>query len=165
MWPGNQVFQIFAGGFQSSETADGDCHRRVWRYIRTRTLEDILEEIVGEYEDEFSDIPKFLDDGDKDGKRFIDPVINLEDLEESIQCSFPNGEYKTLAGLIYKHLDCVPEIGDTVKLPDCKITVEAMDRHRIAQVSFEQTQGDQTKTSNITDTKEKAPKGNNAKIK
>ncbi|MFC1812301.1 transporter associated domain-containing protein [Thermodesulfobacteriota bacterium] len=129
------------------------------------TLEDILEEIVGEYEDEFSDVPKYLEDRDKDGKTLIDPVIDLEDLEESIQCSFPEGEYKTLAGLIYKHIDRVPEIGDTVKLPDCKITVEAMDRHRIAQVSFERTQDDQAKTSGITDTKEKTPQGNGAKDK
>ena len=129
------------------------------------TLEDILEEIVGEYEDEFSDVPKYFKDRDKDGKMLIDPVIRLEDLEESIQFSFPDGKYKTLAGLIYKYIDRVPEIGDTVNLPGCKITVEAMDRHRIAQVSFERTQDDQTKTSGITDTKEKVPKGNNTKIK
>lgn len=116
------------------------------------TLEDILEEIVGEYEDEFSHVPKYLKDRDKDGKMLIDPVIHLEDLEESIQFSFPDGEYKTLAGLIYKHLDRVPEIGDTVKLPGCKITVEAMDRHRITQVSFERTQDNQPKISSIADT-------------
>jgi putative hemolysin len=113
------------------------------------TLEDILEEIVGEYEDEFSDVTKYLKDVDKDGKTLINPAIPLEDLEESIQCSFPDGEYKTLAGLIYKHLDRVPEIGDTVKLPGCIITVESMDRHRITQVSFERIQQDQTKTSGI----------------
>lgn len=67
--------------------------------------------------------------------------------------------------MIYKHLDRVPEIGDTVKLPGCKITVESMDRHRITQVSFERTQDDQTKTSGIADTKAKTPKGNNAEVK
>ena len=127
------------------------------------TLEDILEEIVGEYEDEFSDVPKYLKDRDQDGKMLIDPVINLEDLEESIQCSFPDGEYKTLAGLIYKHLDRVPKIGDTVKLPGCIITVASMDRHRIAQVSFERTQDDQTKVSAQVDTTEKPPNGNEKK--
>ncbi len=129
------------------------------------TLEDILEEIVGEYEDEFSDVPKYLKGRDKDGKMLVDPVINLDDLEESIQFSFPDGEYKTLAGLIYKHLDRVPDIGDTVKLPGCKITIEAMDRHRIAQVSFERTPDDQTKPSGIADPKEPSPQGNNAKAK
>jgi CBS domain containing-hemolysin-like protein len=88
----------------------------------------------------------------------IDPVIDLEDLEESIQFSFPDGEYQTLAGLIYKHLDRVPEIGDTVKLPGCKITVEAMDRHRIAQVSLERTQDDPTTASGLSETKDKDPK-------
>jgi len=129
------------------------------------TLEDILEEIVGEYEDEFSDAPQYLNDREKDGKMLIDPVIHLEDLEERIRFSFPVGEYKTLAGLIYKHLGRVPEIGDTVKLPGCKITVEAMARHRIAQVILERTQDDQTTASGPADTTEKTPKGNNAKVK
>jgi CBS domain containing-hemolysin-like protein len=64
------------------------------------TLEGILEEIVGEYEDELSDVPKYCKDRDKDGIMLIDPAIRLEDLEESIQFSFPDGKYNTLAGLI-----------------------------------------------------------------
>lgn len=64
-----------------------------------------------------------------------------------IKLSFPVGNYKTLAGLIYKHLDRVPEIGDTVQLPGCKITVDAMERHRITQVSLERNIVEPAKSS------------------
>ena len=101
------------------------------------TLEDILEEIVGEYEDEFSSSPAFIKTKGKDGKTLIDPGIRLDDLGKMIECSFPEGEYNTLAGFIYHHLGGVPEIGDTIELPKCKIAVERMDGHRITLVSLE----------------------------
>jgi CBS domain containing-hemolysin-like protein len=101
------------------------------------TLEDILEEIVGEYEDEFSPSPGFIKTKGKDGKTLIDPGIRLDDLGKMIECSFPEGEYNTLAGFIYHHLGRVPELGDSIKLPKCKIAVERMDGHRITLVSLE----------------------------
>ncbi len=101
------------------------------------TLEDILEEIVGEYEDEFSPSPGFIKTKGKDGKTLIDPSIRLDDLGRMIECSFPEGEYNTLAGFIYHHLGRVPELGDSIKLPKCKIAVERMDGHRITLVSLE----------------------------
>jgi CBS domain containing-hemolysin-like protein len=101
------------------------------------TLEDILEEIVGEYEDEFSPSPGFIKTKGKDGKTLIDPSIRLDDLGKMIECSFPEGEYNTLAGFIYHHLGRVPELGDSIKLPKCKIAVERMDGHRITLVSLE----------------------------
>ena len=66
------------------------------------TLEDILEEVVGEYEDEFSSAPQVIKTKGKGEKIIIDPSIYLEDLEKMIKLSFPIGNYKTLAGLIYK---------------------------------------------------------------
>ncbi|MBU0699418.1 MAG: hemolysin family protein, partial [Proteobacteria bacterium] len=121
------------------------------------TLEDILEEVVGEYEDEFSRTPKLIKTKDKDGKILIDPSIYLEDLEKMIKFSFPSGDYKTLTGLIYQHLDRVPEVGDTLQLPGCKIIVESMQEHRITQVSFERNIVDQAKSSAESGTAGKLP--------
>jgi CBS domain containing-hemolysin-like protein len=101
------------------------------------TLEDILEEIVGEYEDEFSPSSVLIKTKGKDGKTLIDPSIRLDDLGKMIECSFPEGEYNTLAGFIYHHLGRVPELGDSIELPKCKIAVERMDGHRITLVSLE----------------------------
>jgi CBS domain containing-hemolysin-like protein len=101
------------------------------------TLEDILEEIVGEYEDEFSPIPAFIKTKGKDGRTLIDPSVRLDDLGKMLECSFPEGEYNTLAGFIYHHLGRVPELGDSIELPKCKIAVAGMDGHRITLVSLE----------------------------
>jgi CBS domain containing-hemolysin-like protein len=101
------------------------------------TLEDILEEIVGEYEDEFSPIPAFIKTKGKDGRTLIDPSVRLDDLGKMLECSFPEGEYNTLAGFIYHHLGRVPERGDSIELPKCKIAVAGMDGHRITLVSLE----------------------------
>lgn len=122
------------------------------------TMEDILEEVVGEYEDEFSSVPQDIRAKGKEEKIVIDPSIYLEDLEKMIKVSFPIGDYKTLAGLIYKHLDRVPEIGDTVQLAGCKITVESMERHRIIQVGLERNIIEQVTSSTEAYTKSKTPK-------
>jgi len=122
------------------------------------TLEDILEEVVGEYEDEYSTAPQVIKTTGKEEKIIINPSIYLEDLEKMIKLSFPVGDYKTLAGLIYKHLDRVPEIGDTVQLPGCKITVESMERHRITQVSFERIIVEQETSATEPNTEDNTPK-------
>ena len=122
------------------------------------TLEDILEEVVGEYEDEFSSAHQFVTTKGKEDKMFIDPSIYLEDLEKMIKLSLPAGDYKTLTGLIYKHLGRVPEIGDTVQLPGCKITVESMEMHRITQVSFERNVVEQVTSSTELNMEGKTPK-------
>ncbi len=101
------------------------------------TLEDILEEIVGEYEDEFSPSRALIKTKGKDGKTLVDPSIRLDDLGKVIECSFPEGEYNTLAGFIYHHLGRLPELGDSIELPKCKLAVEGMDGHRITLVSLE----------------------------
>jgi len=122
------------------------------------TLEDILEEVVGEYEDEFSSGPQVIKTTGKEEKIIIDPSIYLEDLEKMIKLPFPVGDYKTLSGLIYKRLDRVPEIGDTVQLSGCKITVESMERHRITQVSLERNIVAQVASSTEPYTEGKTPK-------
>jgi CBS domain containing-hemolysin-like protein len=101
------------------------------------TLEDVLEEIVGEYEDEFSTSPVLITNEGKQGKLLIDASIRLDVLQEKIDYSFPPGEYMTLAGFIYSHLRRVPKPGDKVELPGCRFVVEGMDGHLITRVSFE----------------------------
>ena len=74
-----------------------------------------------------------------------------------IKFSFPSGDYKTLTGLIYQHMERVPQVGDTVQLPGCKIIVESMQEHRITQVRFERSSIDQAQSSTAAATTEKSP--------
>lgn len=103
------------------------------------TLEDILEEIVGDYDDEFSRQARRV-------KRLagglyeIDASMRVSDLDNLLNFPFPaDDEYVTLAGLFYKRLGSVPNVGDTVELEGGRLSVLEMDNHRITLLKFEDT--------------------------
>jgi CBS domain containing-hemolysin-like protein len=103
------------------------------------TLEDILEEIVGDYEDEFTRqarrVRKLV------GSQYeVDASMRVSDLEELVGYPFPvSDDYVTLAGLFYKHFGSVPAVGDSVMIEGARLTVLEMDSHRITLVKFEDT--------------------------
>jgi CBS domain containing-hemolysin-like protein len=99
------------------------------------TLEDLLEEIVGEYEDEHTPTVPYVDYGDG-SSTLIDGRIRLDDLEKELEFSFPPGDYVTLAGLVYQMLAKVPVVGDRVELPGCALEVITMENHRVAQIKM-----------------------------
>ncbi len=103
------------------------------------TLEDILEEIVGEYEDEFTRQAKRV--RKLVGSQYeIDASMRVSDLETLLDFPFPkDDDYVTLAGLFYKKQGSVPKVGDAVQLDGARMTVLEMDNHRITLLRFEDT--------------------------
>jgi putative hemolysin len=101
------------------------------------TLEDILEEIVGDYEDEFTHQRRRV--RKLEGSQYeIDASMRVSDLEPLIHYPFPqDAEYVTLAGLIYKQLGRVPKTGESIDIPSARLVVLEMDNHRITKVRFE----------------------------
>jgi CBS domain containing-hemolysin-like protein len=101
------------------------------------TLEDVIEEIVGEIEDEFDAEEKLLTWVDESTVR-LDPKINLEDLEEMLGVTFGGAEgletSETLGGLIYEAAGNVPEKGDQVEVADFVIVVEDVADQRLLAV-------------------------------
>ncbi|HEX2705703.1 MAG TPA: transporter associated domain-containing protein, partial [Candidatus Lustribacter sp.] len=70
----------------------------------------------------------------------IDAAMRVSDLSELIDFPFPEDEdYVTLAGLVYKELGSVPEVGESVMLDGGRLSVLEMDHHRITLVKFEDT--------------------------
>jgi len=115
------------------------------------TLEDILEEIVGEYEDEFT--PRHRHIKKEDTHRFvIAGGVRVTELEPKLNFPFPTGDYVTLGGLIFNKLGRVPQVGDVVKLEGGRLSVLEMDSHRITKVLFEDYE-----TKNGNDEKSKQP--------
>ncbi|GAB0057093.1 hypothetical protein SIID45300_01414 [Candidatus Magnetaquicoccaceae bacterium FCR-1] len=101
------------------------------------TLEDILEEIVGDYEDEFTQGTRRVKKLDS-GQFVIDASMRISDLRTVLNYNFPEvDEYRTIGGLIYHELGHVPSAEDAVNLDDAKISVLEMDNHRITKVKFE----------------------------
>ncbi len=101
------------------------------------TLEDVLEEIVGEIEDEFDEEEVLLQWVDEQTVR-LDPKINLEDLEEELGVDLTEVEgsetSETLGGLIYEAAGNVPTEGDVIEVADYAVTVEAVEDQRLLRI-------------------------------
>jgi len=101
------------------------------------SLEDILEGIVGEYDDEFSHQARQVKK--LEGSQYeIDASMRLSELGPIIGYPFETDvDYVTLAGLIYNVLGRVPEVGETVDIHSARMVILEMDHHRITKVRFE----------------------------
>lgn len=99
------------------------------------TLEDILEEIVGEIRDEFDQEGELLRPID-DHRTVVDPRIDLDDLNQALQLELPAEESDTLAGLLYQLSGRVPSRGDQVELGELRFTIDRVEGQRIRQVTL-----------------------------
>lgn len=99
------------------------------------TLEDLLEEIVGEIRDEY----------DEDEKEFIQSIdertylvkgsMNLDDINDALGTSFDSEDYDSIGGIIIEQLDRLPEDGESVVLTDGTVLkVQGIDQNRIIKV-------------------------------
>lgn len=101
------------------------------------TLEDVVEEIVGEISDEYDKIVtrwKVVDPQTV----LTDAKVNLEEVENFFQITFPEGPYESVGGLIVHHLDRVPEAGATMLINTLIFEVMAADKRRIHTVKIQQ---------------------------
>lgn len=98
------------------------------------TLEDLIEEIVGEIRDEYD--ADELDDIKKisDREYSIDASIRLDDLNDALELDFQSEDYDSLGGLIIGLLDRLPEAGETVQDGNYIFTVESIDKNRIERI-------------------------------
>jgi len=103
------------------------------------TLEDVIEEIVGEIEDEFDEEEELVSWVDEHRVR-LDPKLSLDDLEELVGVNLDEAEgadtSETLGGLIYEAAGNVPSRGDTVMIESFTVTVEGVAGQRITRVLF-----------------------------
>jgi len=99
------------------------------------TIEDVLEEIVGEFDDEYSPRSKSLRVRRQGDQLLVDPRIRVDEFTEATGAHIPPGDYTTLSGFIYHSLERIPAVNDRVTLPECALTVDQMDGPRIVQIT------------------------------
>ncbi|MEM9201557.1 MAG: hemolysin family protein [Actinomycetota bacterium] len=98
------------------------------------TLEDVLEEIVGEIDDEYDDAPTMLTRVEARGSTVMPGSLHPDEVEDATGFEMPEGEYETLAGLLLDRLGHIPEPGEMVDVDGWRLEVVAMERLRIATV-------------------------------
>ncbi len=99
------------------------------------TLEDILEEIVGEIHDEYDENEEdFIQEIDE-REYIVEGSINLDDLNDRLDLDLNSDEYDSLGGFIIERLDRLPETGDTLDTEEgIHMVVEKLDKNRIELV-------------------------------
>ena len=99
------------------------------------TLEDILEEIVGEIHDEYDENEEDFIKQIGEREYIVEGSTNLDDLNDRLDLDLTSEEYDSVGGFIIEHLDRLPEIGDGVTTEDgIHLVVEKLDKNRIESV-------------------------------
>jgi CBS domain containing-hemolysin-like protein len=97
------------------------------------TLEDLIEEIVGEIHDEHDTEELGIVD-QPDGYTLVDGRVEIEQLEEHFGVTFGEGKYETLGGLILNAIKRIPATGETVTVDDFEMVIAAADERTIKKV-------------------------------
>lgn len=102
------------------------------------TAEDILEQLVGEIEDEFDVAPPEQPALEGKASVLLEGAENIRDLESQYELVLPHDAgFETLAGFILARLQKIPQVGDAFSYEGHRYTVEEMEGHRIAKVKIE----------------------------
>jgi putative hemolysin len=98
------------------------------------TLEDIVEEILGEIRDEYDQAEESPYQILSDGEYLFQGRVDLDDFNEIMGSNLPKDEADTIGGLIYSQMGRVPDTGDTVRQDNMLLTVEQVSGRRIRKV-------------------------------
>jgi CBS domain containing-hemolysin-like protein len=115
-------------------------------------VEDILEQLVGDIEDEF-DVslpePALADES----ILVLEGAVNIRDLETQHGLVLPrDAGFETLAGFVLARLQRIPSLGDSFEFEGHRYTVEEMEGHRIAKVKIEKLESVEAKAESAKQT-------------
>ena len=100
------------------------------------TLEDLLEEIVGEIRDEYDEDEEDLIKEIGENEYLLDGTLKLDDINNALGTTLSSEEYDSIGGLIIEKLDHIPEVNESVELKEehIRLTVNQMDKTHIESV-------------------------------
>ena len=97
------------------------------------TIEDLIEEIVGEIQDEYDHREEWLVK-QSDGSLLIDGRLNIEDFEEYFDIEVAREKFDTLGGYIVEQFGRVPAVGEQIQIGDFDMLIEQGDQRAIRQI-------------------------------
>jgi CBS domain containing-hemolysin-like protein len=101
---------------------------------RLDTLEDLIEEIVGEVRDEHDRAEQARVRPLGRDSWLVSGLMRADEVAEATGFRMPDGEYETLAGMVLERLGRIPEVGDDVTVQGWRVTVMRRDRNRVAEL-------------------------------
>jgi putative hemolysin len=97
------------------------------------TLEDLVEELVGDIRDEYDAAQTALP---TDGAAGVEGVLRLEDFTEQTGVDLEDGAYETVAGYVIARLGRIPDVGDVIDTGDAELEVTEMTGHRVTRLAL-----------------------------
>lgn len=100
------------------------------------TLDDILEEIIGNISDEYDEAEEQLFTKFKSGVYIFDARIDLDDMEDILDCELTSDEdeYETLGGLVYHLTERIPNVGERVYYQNLELTIHSIQNNRVRKL-------------------------------
>jgi len=122
------------------------------------TMEDILEQMVGEIHDEFDVVEKPLTLAD--GALIFDAALNVRDLEAQYNITLPEDPaYATVGGFLLAQLGFIPKGGESFEYGNYRFAVVEMDGKRVARVKIQRVRSPESETSGLAETLLQPAKG------
>jgi len=97
------------------------------------TIEDCLEQIVGEIEDEYDEPEKKYEEY-ADGGYLIEGDMEIDSINEQLGLELPKGDYESIAGLIISSLEKIPAPGDQIIVEGYRLTVKESSKIKIISI-------------------------------
>jgi CBS domain containing-hemolysin-like protein len=97
------------------------------------TIEDLIEEIVGEIQDEY-DVEEDLIQEVSDDEALFDARVSIRDVNDTLDLEIEDEDFDTLGGLLYHELGKVPNVGDEVRVDGALVTVLTTTGRRVRKV-------------------------------
>jgi putative hemolysin len=97
------------------------------------TIEDLIEEIVGEIQDEY-DVEEDLIQEVSDREALFDARVSIRDVNDTLDLDIEDADFDTLGGLLYHELGKVPDVGDEVRVDGALVTVLTTTGRRVRKV-------------------------------
>jgi CBS domain containing-hemolysin-like protein len=100
------------------------------------TIEDLLEEIVGDIQDEYDEEEKLIKET-TNNKIIVDGRVDIDEINYELGISLPEEDYETISGFVLSMLGYVPEEGEKVEFSDLEIIVTEISQRRISKVEIQ----------------------------
>lgn len=113
------------------------------------TMEDLVEEIVGEIRDERDELIDGLDDSTLE----CDGRMEIDEINERLEVDIPKDGYETIAGFVIKQMDRIPEVGEETVWNNLRIKIIEADKRSVVKVRFIVEEGNKDEEAEVGNTK------------